>query len=662
MIVVFLCLAMFSPSAAAHAAQNAVVTQPENADAVVGDSVSFTAESNLSNATVQWYFRHPSMTAFAAAGEPTAQAPTLVLPSSSVIIANNGVQFKAVFRNSSQSIESAVATLTVRSSRDFAIVRQPDNATARIGDEVRFTADVSVPSATVQWFYRHPSMPGFAPAGESTARSRTLILAPSATTFSNAGTEFKAVFTSGSAQATTRSVTLSIGSSSVQPAVISPSRYSMPGAAAGFVATVPVENAQVQWLYKHPSMAAYAAAGETPSNRNEAGATFSTLVLPSAAVTSSNSGVQFKAVFKANGRYYETPASTLTVIGAQASNCTTLLCDLTLASSQGMPLIADPDFGATLVASKAYADTRAKWSFLDQGDGVLHIKNVGTGECLVAGNNDIDFPLAYREACDTAKKAQSWILSPGTDGGYWIRSLATGRCMDVKSGVYDTPHADRAPVQMKMCGGFDHQSIQITGASEALLTDIMTQAALKSCNEASLHLVTCEYVQGTVKQARLDAPQLVSGYSYNDGSLASTLTLGWNASKTVTQSVQSTYSVGSTLTFNFDPFGSIAATAGWSLATTEGWSDLSGTSGSMAISVPPRSFGWIVRAQVVREVTGTWRFRAENSDKSWEAAATSVISAKEGTGGVSSILVSCDSTSTSPACVKSAPVAPGWLK
>jgi hypothetical protein len=188
-----------------------ITTQPVNATATVGGTVTFSAAaSGTAPITYQWTKD--------GAAVPGATATTLTL--NAVTLASAG-SYQLTATNAAGSVQSAVATLTVTEPAVApSITTQPVNATATVGGTVTFSAAASgTAPITYQWTKDGAPITG--------ATSTTLTL--NAVTLASAGSyRLSATNTAGTAQSNPASLT-------VNEAVVAPSITTQPVNATAMV-------------------------------------------------------------------------------------------------------------------------------------------------------------------------------------------------------------------------------------------------------------------------------------------------------------------------------------------------------------------------------------------------------------------------------------------
>ena len=177
----------------------AVTTQPTDQNVNAGQTATFTAgASGTPTPTVQWQV---SVNGGQFTNVSGATSTTLSITAAQ---SQSGNQYRAVFTNTSGSVNTNAATLTVRTPPS--INTQPTDQSVTVGQTASFTAGASgTPTPTVQW--------QLAPNGSSTF---TNISGATSTTYSftaalsQSGNRYRAVFTNTGGSATTNPATLTV--------------------------------------------------------------------------------------------------------------------------------------------------------------------------------------------------------------------------------------------------------------------------------------------------------------------------------------------------------------------------------------------------------------------------------------------------------------------
>jgi hypothetical protein len=187
----------------------AITIQPANASVTVGSTATFTAGASGSPVpAVQWQVSTNGGSTFT---NDTTDAgnTTGILTVANATLPQSGNEYRAVFTNSAGSATTSAATLTVTGVAP-AVTTQPANASVTAGAAATFTAAASgTPAPTVQW--QVSTNGGGTFSNDTTdAGATTGTLTVSATTTSESGYEYRAVFTNAAGSATTAAATLTV--------------------------------------------------------------------------------------------------------------------------------------------------------------------------------------------------------------------------------------------------------------------------------------------------------------------------------------------------------------------------------------------------------------------------------------------------------------------
>jgi hypothetical protein len=277
---------------------DSVTSQPANHTINAGQSTSFTAaSSNPGGAdTVQWMVNSGSGFTNLSNGGVYSGVTTPTLTITSATASVNGNQYEAVFTNSSGTLASNAATLTI----DFApnVTTNPTNQIINAGNTATFTAAAGGnPAPTVQWQVSTDGGATFTPINGATSTSYSFTASASQN-----GNQYEAVFTNsiGSAPTTAASLTVQFA-----PGVTTnPTNQSVgAGVTATFTAAAGGNPAPtVQWQVSTDGGATF-----TPIN----GATSTTYSFTASA---GQNGDQYDAVFTNSVGTATTTAATLAVV------------------------------------------------------------------------------------------------------------------------------------------------------------------------------------------------------------------------------------------------------------------------------------------------------------------------------------------------------------
>ncbi|WP_405490371.1 hypothetical protein [Streptomyces sp. NBC_00096] len=99
-------------------------------------------------------------------------------------------------------------------------------------------------------------------------------------------------------------------------------------------------------------------------------------------------------------------------------------------------------------------------------------------------------------------------------------------------------------------------------------------------------------------------------------------------SRAVTKSTGSTWTVGTNI-----EFGPLKDLFKISFDANHAWTETATTGGQTTVTVPPQQFGWIERAPVLRETSGSWRYSNDDDGLNWNFSGRNISYAKNGTNG-----------------------------
>jgi hypothetical protein len=190
-----------------------VTTQPVAREVKEGETATFTAgATGIPTPTVQWQFSTDGGGTWA---DDTTDAgnTTGTLSVASTAYAENGYEYRAVFTNSSGSVDTEAAKLTVKASTKTEAVKittQPVAREVKEGETATFTAAASgAPVPTVQWQFSTDG--GGTWADDTTdAGNTTGTLSVASAAFAENGYEYRAVFTNSSGSVNTEVAKLTV--------------------------------------------------------------------------------------------------------------------------------------------------------------------------------------------------------------------------------------------------------------------------------------------------------------------------------------------------------------------------------------------------------------------------------------------------------------------
>jgi hypothetical protein len=343
-----------------------ITTQPVNQTVTAGQTATFTAAATGSpTPTVQWQVSTDGGVTFSNVSGATSTALSFTTTSS-----QNGNQYRAVFTNSAGTATTTSATLTVNSPTPPAITTQPANQTVGAGQTATFTAAATgSPTPTVQWQVSTDGGTTF--SNVSGATSTTVSFA---TTSSQNGNQYRAVFTNSAGTATTTAAALTVSSTPPTITTQPVNQTVNAGQTATFTAAATGSpTPTVQWQVSTDG-------GTTFSNVS--GATSTTL---SFTTTLSQSGNRYRAVFNNTAGTATTTAAALTVNAAPPPS------------------------------------------------GTVTLQNANSNLCIDTGGS-AGFTALIQSACSTSNTQKFTLTAAPVSGWYYLVSAASNLCWDVTGG------------------------------------------------------------------------------------------------------------------------------------------------------------------------------------------------------------------------------------
>jgi hypothetical protein len=270
-----------------------ILTCPASQTVVSGNSVTFTASaSGFPVPTVQWQ-QSTNGTNYTNITGATSTSYTI----SAAAASQNGYRYRAVFTNSAGSATTTVATLTVQYAPK--VTTNPSSKTVNAGQSATFTAAATgSPTPIVQWEVSTDGGNTFSNISGATSTTLTL----SATTASQNGYIYKAVFTNSVGSVTTATAKLTVkyapilGSGPTSQTVTAGQSVTFTASASGN------STPTVQWQVNTNGGSSFT---------NISGATNATLTLSS--TTATENGYEYRAVFTNSLGSATTTAAILTV-------------------------------------------------------------------------------------------------------------------------------------------------------------------------------------------------------------------------------------------------------------------------------------------------------------------------------------------------------------
>ncbi|MFF7684048.1 trypsin-like serine protease [Microbacterium sp. NPDC007973] len=345
-----------------------------------------------------------------------------------------------------------------------------------------------------------------------------------------------------------------------------------------------------------------------------------------------------------------------------APTCAYDLCGVTFATKgreylasrpapwSGMLAVSDAD-AARVGAQKALA-------FQDVGDGTVYIRDTW-GRCLTSPGGD---RVQFHE-CEFVPNERWYFQGQGQKGLFVIRHFASengdhdDRCLDVNDGhpgISSRMHlytCKNSSADWQVFSGSNVDSAQ-DQATRAALYDHASRYASEQCEKKEN--ITCSYTPGSTAVPALTAPEMLAAtaVNYSSQTLKDTITVKKTKSATVSWGFSQKLTIK--IEANFFGFAkeeyALENAWSWNKATT----DTTEISQAVDVQVPVNGRAWVAYAQLTTQVTGKIRFVAKDTGKAWTGESTVVLPTKND-GNKTSMMVVCDSLSTKPFCLKTAP-------
>ncbi|MBR5342838.1 MAG: leucine-rich repeat protein [Oscillospiraceae bacterium] len=275
-----------------------ITKQPKKMRIAAGETLSISLTAD--NATdYQWYWRKNSSASWSECTVSTAQKPTLVYIN--VSTAKNGYQYYCRVSNAKGSVNSDIATVTVRDDIKPVITAQPQNTTITSGDTLRFTVEASYATG-YQWYWRKNSSASWSECTVSTAQKTTLVYINVGT--AKNGYQYRCKVSNGYGYVYTNTVTLTVKAGAKPTITTQPTD---PTIIAGDTLriTVGASNATgYQWYWRKDSSASWSESTVSTAQKP-------TLVYTN--ISAAKNGYQYRCKVSNSYGYVYTDTVTLTV-------------------------------------------------------------------------------------------------------------------------------------------------------------------------------------------------------------------------------------------------------------------------------------------------------------------------------------------------------------
>ncbi len=282
-----------------------ITTQPKSQSVSAGTPVDFKVAASGTNLKYQWYYRTSSTGTWQKSTASCATTNTYSLAASSVTTSRSGYQYRCVVSNSSGSVTSNAATLTVTASGPT-ITTQPKSQTVNAGTAVDFKVVASGSNLKYQWYYRTSSTGTWTKSTAACATTNTYSLAASSVTKARSGYQYRCVVSNSSGSTTSNAATLTVNASGPTITTQPKSQTVNAGTAVSFKVVASGTNLKYQWYYRTSSTGTW-------TKSTAACATTNTYSLAASSVTKARSGYQYRCIVSDSTGSTTSNAATLTV-------------------------------------------------------------------------------------------------------------------------------------------------------------------------------------------------------------------------------------------------------------------------------------------------------------------------------------------------------------
>ncbi|MBQ1410768.1 MAG: leucine-rich repeat protein [Oscillospiraceae bacterium] len=271
-----------------------ILSQPASVQAAAGESVSFTVVASGNDLSYQWQYKKPGSNSWTNWSGKTAATASVKASAS-----KNAYQYRCIVSNSSGSVSSEAATLTVVTVSKPAIVGQPSSVSVAPGATASFTVVASGDELSYQWQYKKPGSNSWRNWSGKTAATASV----KATSAKNAY-QYRCVVSNSGGSVYSNVVTLTVVTASKPVITSQPASVSVaPGASASFTVAATGDDLSYQWQYKK-------AGSNTWSNWS--GKTTASVTVKA---SSSNNAFQYRCIVSNSAGSVTSSAASLTVTG-----------------------------------------------------------------------------------------------------------------------------------------------------------------------------------------------------------------------------------------------------------------------------------------------------------------------------------------------------------
>ncbi len=270
-----------------------ITTQPQNVTAASGN-VTFKVVASGSGLSYQWQVCEAGKTTWKDSPATGNKTATLTVP---VTAARNGYKYRCVVKNSSGTVTSSAATLTVTGAQPV-IASQPANVTMKASGNATFKVTVTGTGLSYQWQYCEPNSSVWKNSPATGNKTATLTIPATA---ERSGNKYRCIITNSGGSVTSSAATLTVLAITTQPKSVTKEN----GTTATFKVTATGTGLTYQWQVSTNG-------GSTWSDSPATGNKTATLTVP---VTPERDGYKYRCIVKLGSLSVTSSAATLSVTG-----------------------------------------------------------------------------------------------------------------------------------------------------------------------------------------------------------------------------------------------------------------------------------------------------------------------------------------------------------
>ncbi|MED1782832.1 RICIN domain-containing protein [Brevibacillus fortis] len=312
-----------------------------------------------------------------------------------------------------------------------------------------------------------------------------------------------------------------------------------------------------------------------------------------------------------------------------------------------------------------------KWKLAVASDGTFQIKSVlNPAYCVdyvwwYDASQAKNRKVTAIKFCSGTANSQKFFIQPTGNSvpGEWdkfvIRSVeADTDCLDVKGGNFSNgewaliygchnPVTENQRWLLVPTGGL--------GDISSTLRRLADFRALKMYDDSSPRVPSITYTSSTTPQTILSPFKPVSDMTWNGTTSTTDYTINWSTALTsqstfgVSQSTKITLGTGKDSPVNFQIEQTVGTNWSWMSSTQ------TSTGGSYKMTIKPSTGGWMIRSQLVNQITGKFTISNDLGTTWTTEEMTSTIPLTDGANNQSSVLVACTTDSTDSKCQNNRP-------